>query len=495
MTMKGFKTNIIFIAFLWLAFLHVSPAEAQTTYLDDMQVSLGNVSVRDRMVSMELFINWEAPHVSPQHSLRLTPVIFSKDSSECYYFRPVMVEGRIREKADRRRIELGRDSVFKDERDSSIILKVKRSEDKAYRYFQQAAYHPWMLDGRVFIHEEIIGCAECVKGDSLMLLSGAVLPPYVPQWSGLDFMLSPKGDDKDREKKHAADLQFPLNMAVIYPDYMDNRKALDEISESIKEANESTVFEITGIRIIGYASFDGPVDFNRRLAYDRARSLADYLMGANPEIPDSLYKVQNGEEDWESLKEAVAAHPVLSGNRSLMKIISSINDSNQDSCEMEIKKDYATYDILRNEILIPMRRIEYSIEYQVRDFTPEEAMAFWKEHPEWLSINELNSVADTYGEDSEEYNDVLLKAAVTYPLDVAARANAALALYNDGDTSAARSLLEGRNEPELLNILGVMLARDKEYGKAMECFERSSSAGDIEAARNAEELGKVLEQL
>ena len=67
---------------------------------------------------------------------------------------------------------------------------------------------------------------------------------------------------------------------------------------------------------------------------------------------------------------------------------------------MEIKKDYATYDILRNEILIPMRRIEYSIEYQVRDFTPEEAMAFWTEHPEWLSINELNSVADTYGEDS-----------------------------------------------------------------------------------------------
>ena len=41
----------------------------------------------------------------------------------------------------------------------------------------------------------------------------------------------------------------------------------------------------------------------------------------------------------------------------------------------------------------------------------------------------------------------------------------------------------------------LMLARDKEYGKAMECFERSSSAGDIEAARNAEELGKVLEQL
>ena len=52
------------------------------------------------------------------------------------------------------------------------------------------------------------------------------------------------------------------------------------------------------IKVRACASPDGPLDFNRKLASERAWATVDLLKHLNPAVPDSLYSVSMLDEDW-----------------------------------------------------------------------------------------------------------------------------------------------------------------------------------------------------
>lgn len=212
-------------------------------------------------------------------------------------------------------------------------------------------------------------------------------------------------------------------------------------------------------------------------------------------IPDSLYIVANGAENWEGFFQAVDADTNLAKNPAIMKVRAVLNSSNRDSCEWILKEDKVLYDRLREDILPGLRRTDYVIEYHLKSFTPEEAEALWQEHPEWLSINEMYSVADLYGKDDPRYLDVLFTAARTYPADIAASHNAAIALYSAGMTTEAVSLLSGHYEPQLLNTLGIIYAGEGMYPEAEAALSLAANTGFEEAIHNLEELHRIMEQL
>ena len=110
-------------------------------------------------------------------------------------------------------------------------------------------------------------------------------------------------------------------------------------------------------------------------------------------------------------------------------------------------------------------------------------------------MDEFKAAAELYGKDSGEYLEILLAGAETWPDDPAAVNNAAMALYEAGDTARAGELLERRGEALLQNALGVIRAGEGDYGEALRLFESASAAGNSEAAHNLTELKNVLYQL
>ena len=212
-------------------------------------------------------------------------------------------------------------------------------------------------------------------------------------------------------------------------------------------------------------------------------------------LPDSLFIVEGGAEDWDGFFAAVAGHAALAGNETIARVRALLTDSNRDSCERILRADRRLYNVLHTDILPPLRRTEYVIEYDIRNFTPEEAERLWREHPQWLSINEFYSVAQLYGEDDPRYVEVLLAAARTYPADVAATHNAAMALHRAGMTTEAVSLLSGRYEPGLLNTLGIIYAGEEMFPEARAAFNMAAASGYADAQTNLEQLDRVEEQL
>lgn len=73
----------------------------------------------------------------------------------------------------------------------------------------------------------------------------------------------------------------------------------------LAEVKNDTAITIRGISVIGYASPEGSVLFNKQLSEGRAKALVNYLL---PRFPFSkeLYKVEYGGENWEGLRKMVA---------------------------------------------------------------------------------------------------------------------------------------------------------------------------------------------
>ena len=131
-----------------------------------------------------------------------------------------------------------------------------------------------------------------------------------------------------------------------------------------------------------------------------------------------------------------------------------------------------------------LRRIDTHWRISPVRFDVNEAKQVIKTKPQYLSLNEMFLVANTYPKESAEFKEVF---------DIAVR------LYPDrpgGTTEHSRPLDRTRsrrcryrpfakiNTPEAWNNLGVAYAKKKEYQQALDYFGKAANAGVKAAAQN-----------
>lgn len=490
------KRFTAYITMMLLSAAALAPgAGAQDTYLELIDWRPGEVRVvRDsagvRQAVLEIGISWkDTPWADPRHAVDIVPVLVSADSSEVFPFTPIHFEGRARARLIERERVLNGDTLASVS--PAVVIPIGKDAPGTVLYSALRPYDPAMLEGHLELYCTVHGCAGCLEYRDTLVLNG-VLPRYVPSWTA-EWTQSPDGDNKHRENSYVARLDYHVNSADISPRYRNNAEALDGILTSVRTAMNDTLYTVRGLSFHGWASPDGPEDFNASLAARRASSLADYIIGMG--IDEDLCTVEGGAEDWDGFFAAVDAHPAIAGNPTVARVRSALTASNRDSCERLLRADRELFDVLCEDILPPLRRIEYVIGYDIRNFSPEEAEALWQEHPEWLSINELNSVAALYGPDDPRSLEVLLTAARTYPSDQSTVYNAALALYRAGRTDECLSMISGSSYPASLNLLGVIRASRGQYDSAMESFRAAAEGGSSDAVANLRELENIIEQL
>ena len=155
------------------------------------------------------------------------------------------------------------------------------------------------------------------------------------------------------------------------------------------------------------------------------------------------------------------------------------------------------YERLMNEMYPRLRRNDYHIVYNVRNFNLEEARALVDSDPRKLSVGELYKVAGSYEKGSKEYNHVMEVAAQTYPEVVAATVNAAAVkmqseLYDEALAILMRSDL---GDDRVLSAMGNVYVAQQQYIKAREVWQRAADKGNADAAHNLSELNKYLASL
>lgn len=482
-----------------VSFPFVDASAGTGNYLPSIGIDAVSVSKVGREVELRMSVDLTALKIHTQHTLALIPVIVSGDGSREAAFPPVVIDGKTRGKVylRARRLESVGLPPYHDGDAAAVIFR-ENGKSQKYDYSASVPYSRWMLDGRLEIREEVHGCVDCKVGSDSVDVSG-VLPEYVPEYR-LGVVAPETEPAKSRTESRTAMIAFRQDSHRIRPEYRNNRAELDSVANSITEVIADPALEITGISITGYASPEATEEYNLRLSGKRADALKEYIT-SNWDIAPGLIRSKGVGEDWEGFVSGLDECPGLAGLDRIKALLAEYSGRN-DLCESMISRLEPSdiYARLLNEVYPSLRRLEYEIRYEVRNFSLEEASNIIRERPWLLSLGEMYMVAASCGKGSEGYRMAMETAFEYYPDSPAVVNDRAQDLISSGQYDAAVELLGSfaglEGQAELLNTLGVALARLGRLDRASECLREAVSLGGTEtAAHNLEELKRVIDQL
>ena len=423
-------------------------------------------------------------------------MLVSADGNREIAFPPIVIDGKTRHKVYLRAQRLESVELPPFHNDSSQVIIRRGGKNQQYDYAASVPYERWMLDGRVEIREEVHGCTNCGEGKAEQGLWSGILPTFIPDYR-LDSIARTRAV-RSVPKPVPRGCSSGTDSYNILPGFKDNRAELDTVSNSIELVKKNTDVKIIGIYITGYASPEGSMAHNMTLSENRAKALADYIR-RHDAISPMLHVDWKG-EDWEGFIRALGDFPNLLKRDEVYEIIERYPDE-RDFCELQLQKlvPPTIYHRLLTEIYPALRRNEYRIEYNVRNFNLEEARRMVDERPDLLSLSEMYKVAGSYGKGTPEYDKVMATAVRYFPASPAALNENAVNAISREEYARAVELLEKSEvtakSAELLTTLGVAYAGAGQYEKAEDAFRRAAEAGSETARHNLEEVRQVIDQL
>lgn len=287
-------------------------------------------------------------------------------------------------------------------------------------------------------------------------------------------------------EKYNADIHFLINQANIR-DAQANSADMTSLNQRIREAAGDSTRQIAEINISSYASPEGSLDYNTRLAEKREQSTTTFMKGRLKKDNVTEFGELTANftpEDWEGFQKLVAASNIQD-KELILSVLSMYKDPEQR--EKEIRNLSSIFDQLADQILPQLRKSRITASINVIGKSDQEIMNYFEKDPSKLNVDEMLYCATLYDNNADQMK-VYNKAAEMYPNDYRVYNDLGLTQYVAGDYDAARAnfsqaarLNPAATEPQM--NLGLISLVNKDYRVANQKF--GSAAG-------LEELGDAM---
>lgn len=317
--------------------------------------------------------------------------------------------------------------------------------------------------------------------------------------------MAPDAFQRIIQETYDADIMFLIQQAELRSSEL-NSSNLDAWKKLVKEADENTRKNLS-VEVSAYASPDGGISLNEKLAEKREKNTSAYLQKEfKKESIDTEVSAHYTAQDWEGFKKLVEASS-LQDKDLVLRVLSMYSDPV--TREREIKNISAVYSDLAETILPKLRRSRLIANIEVIGKTDAELKSAVSStsNMSGLSVEELlyaatldgtnkssiyTYVTEKYPNDYRGWNNL---GAVYYQngqYDQAQRAfaragqissrssepnmNQALISLNEGNISKAEQLLgNAAGATTLGEAMGVMYLKKGDYSKAVQAFGDSKS--------------------
>jgi outer membrane protein OmpA-like peptidoglycan-associated protein len=386
----------------------------------------------------------------------------------------------------RQNIVFERDGIDPFYADNCVNLRRQNGTPQTYNYSDAVQNQSWVRDASVYVECDLCGCGDRMKNEQAFLKR--LLPPDPYDLIMLTDVV-PAPQKKERNLHGSAYITFVVDKWEVKPDYMDNRRELRKITDTLDVMVADPNVSVRQVKIHGFASPESPYEHNRMLATNRAKALTDYVRQLY-NLPASVFApAEATPENWEGLRRAVAGmdDQTLPHRQEILSIIDDAS-LQPDPKEWRIKSRYtAEYQYLLREVYPGLRRSDYDISFNFSDFTLEQAKEIYKTRPYQLSLRELWDVAQTMEPNSPEYNKVLQQAVNIYPDDPVANLNLANVAIRQKDLLKAETLLERAGDSaEAQNARAVLAILQQRYADAERLLQQAQQKGmDVTKNLNA----------
>ena len=207
-----------------------------------------------------------------------------------------------------------------------------------------------------------------------------------------------------------ADIQFLIQSAELRSKETKSND-MKALQAAIKEADKADRKAINKIEVAGYASPDGGLDLNEKLAQNRQKVAANFLgKDLKKNKINAAIESNITAEDWEGFQAAV-----LNSNMQDKDLVLSVlaRFTDPEEREAQIKNLSSVYGTIKDEILPALRRSRLILTTDLIGKSDDEIRALVVNDPAQLSVEELLYAA-TLTNDKAEKMAIYQKAANLY---------------------------------------------------------------------------------
>lgn len=303
-----------------------------------------------------------------------------------------------------------------------------------------------------------------------------------------------------------ADIKFLIQQSALR-NSETNSQSVKDLRAAIKEANSNEKKAINKLEVSGYASPEGSLDLNTKLATDRQKNAQKFLKNQlKKDKVKSDIASEITAEDWEGFQAAME-NSNMQDKDLVLRVLSMYSDPEER--EAQIKNLSSVYKTIAEQVLPELRRsrlilttdligksddeIKDLVENDFKQLNVEEALyaaTLTTDNAKKLAI--YQQVADKFG-DYRAYNNIGMiyfsqgniaearrayaKALNTQPNNADVNYNAGLAAMADGDLAKAEEYLgkAAGTEGNLSAAMGTLYTMKGDYKAAKAAYGNTAS--------------------
>lgn len=400
---------------------------------------------------------------------------------------------------------LGTSQTYQGEKVSGNGITIPNKEGGPITLKSEFDYIPAMKKSELFLRFTFSKKGKIVEGiPDVKVADGVVATAGLADALTVTPAIAPDAFQRVIKEAHDADIMFLIQQAELRSSEL-NSSNLAAWKDLVKDANLDSRKNVN-VEISAYASPDGGLDLNEKLAEKREKNTNNYLSKEFKKNKiDTEINAKYTAQDWDGFQKLVQASS-LQDKDLVLRVLSMYPDP--ETREKEIKNISAVYSDLAETILPKLRRSRLIANVEIIGKTDEELKdAVLSNKMNGLSVEELLYVANLSGVDKEKVythitqaypsdargwnnlgayylqNKQIEKAKSTFTkaASVSSRsseANLNLALFAlaDNDLSKAEQLLgNAAGANSLGEALGVLYLKKGEYSKAVDAFGNTKS--------------------
>lgn len=388
----------------------------------------------------------------------------------------------------------GQSATFQGEKVAGNDQTIQYKVGGNYTMKSNFNYVPEMQKSDLYLTFEAFVGKKKVEVPAVKVATGVISTSelYKKTLAGDGACIAPDSFERVKTQKQEAQIKFLINQANLRKSEMKNN-SVKEFVEMLKKINrDKEGLNIKDVEVLAYASPDGGLKFNDKLANKRQNVSEKYVKNTlkstkvNTDVT-AKYTAQ----DWEGFQKLVAASN-LQDKDVILRVLSMYEDPQER--EQQIRNMSAGFQELANGILPELRRSRLIINYETIGRSDDQIKEQYKNDASKLSADELLYSA-TLDETPAKQEEIYKKTVEAYPNDYRAYNNlAALALAKGDKESAqqyaAKAAQLGSDTPEAQANLGLISLINGNVQDAERAISKGANSENVKAALGALNIAK-----
>lgn len=367
---------------------------------------------------------------------------------------------------------------------------IEWKEGGSFTYNGNFKYQPEMAKSELYVTFEATKKGKPIEIEPVKIADGVLSTAelYAETAKGANTAGSKDAFQRIIKDHQDADIMFVIQQANV----RSSETGKTEVKDLVKALKDYTAdtknFAIDNVAVSAYASPDGGVKLNDKLASQRESNAVKYAKNEIKKAKsDAAIESEYTAQDWEGFKDLVQKSN-LQDKDLILRVLSMYDDP--EKREAEIKNLSAVYKDLAADILPQLRRARLILNYQIIGRSDEEIMEAYKTDASVLSVEELLYAA-TLTEDKAQKKAIYTTATKNYPNDYRAFNNLGEIAFKDLDLATAetnfkKALSLKADAPEVNTNMGLLCLAQNKPAEAQTYFAKGG-----QSTENNEALGNM----